>query len=76
MTSLPLRWLSKGLSLANTWGEPSAGHALVHPVDIVVQVAGGSAHHADTGSCAQRVQVAAVVIPHGVPILHDGCAAG
>lgn len=67
--------MSKLVPFTFTWWQPSASHTLVHPVDVVVQVARGGAHHADARARGEGVQVAAVVVPHGVPILHDGRAA-
>ena len=55
--------------------QPRAGHPLVGPIDEVTQVAPCRPHHPDAGPRAQRVQVTAVVVTHGVPILHDGRAA-
>lgn len=56
--------------------QAGAGGALVLAVDKVVQVALGRSHHADARACAQRVEVAPVVVAHRVSILHDGRATG
>ena len=67
--------LDKLVPFTFTWWQSSTGHSLVHSIYVVVQVSSGCPHHSNPRACAQRVQITAIVISHGVPILHDRRAA-
>lgn len=60
------------ISDISTWWQTRAGDALVHTVDVIVEVATGRAHHANPWAGGQGVQVTTVVVAHRVAILHDG----
>lgn len=64
------------LKRTSTCWQPRAGDALIHAVDVIMEVAVGCAHHADPRACGQGVQVTAVVVAHCVAILHDGRSTG
>lgn len=60
------------ISDVSTWWQTGAGDALVHTVDVIVEIASGRAHHANPWAGGQGVQVTTVVVAHRVAILHDG----